>query len=467
MNADEARERLADYALGLLDAKDAEQVAYLTTTSEASRVEAALYVEAAEALVLGAPPIPLPADVLARIQAEVASRVPVAAGGNGHATLVAERPEKPSRRGLFGRGRRRERDGAHAGVLPPAEPTTPGDTADAEGLSEPDSAESGMDETSPAFLEGLLGPVDPALLDAATHEAEAASDAGAGDAAGDGDAQGTADAEPRKPRGPGWKRRRERRRNQAAADSAAESAAPAEASGTDPESAPARPSGPSWNWFLPRRRDPGATEHVPNWVEQWRQESAEDSAPVLPPSWTPFERPEDEGSAATLPPTWLRELLPPEADEAAGAEAPIHFDPSQFARNRAEGDAPGEATVAPGDTDRESPPVHLDLGQFPWARESGQRGGREGTEASEPPVHLDFEQLGLGRAPGEPQDGESGSGFRFDLDQLPLTRPARDHDDGGERSSPPAAHPPRQKRSRFGFLRRRHEDAAGTPETPD
>ena len=73
MTPEGPRDRLADLALGLLDPTEAEELLEATVANGAWRAEAGMYAQAAEALVLSAPPIPLPLEVLERITANVAT----------------------------------------------------------------------------------------------------------------------------------------------------------------------------------------------------------------------------------------------------------------------------------------------------------------------------------------------------------------------------------------------------------
>ncbi|HMS59945.1 MAG TPA: hypothetical protein PKA49_13980, partial [Tepidiformaceae bacterium] len=103
MTPEGTRDRLADLALGLLDPTEAEELLEATVANGAWRAEAGMYAQAAEALVLSAPPIPLPLEVLERITANVATRLP--------AGSFAPSEARSRQRRLFRRGhQRREGD---------------------------------------------------------------------------------------------------------------------------------------------------------------------------------------------------------------------------------------------------------------------------------------------------------------------------------------------------------------------
>jgi len=96
------RDHLPDLALGLLEPVEADALLGATVANGAWRAEAGLYAQAVEALVLSAPPIPIPVDALERITAGVAARLP--AGSFAPSEARARQPR------LFRRGHQRRED---------------------------------------------------------------------------------------------------------------------------------------------------------------------------------------------------------------------------------------------------------------------------------------------------------------------------------------------------------------------
>ncbi|MBI2764359.1 MAG: hypothetical protein HYX53_00440 [Chloroflexi bacterium] len=237
MNNDQVRERLADYALGLLDPQDAETVAGVAAKSEAIRAEACLYVQAAEALVLGAPPIPLPAGALERIAAGVARRLP---------DLPVAAPRGPAENG-------HQSEDGHA----------PAVTAD---LAAP-----GREERSPGFFADLLAAEGelPAPWDAAPEPVADANPAAAG---GPGSAESPGESPPiaatddtEEPPGDGH-------HGPAAGHSASGQRPTADSAATEWH-------GPAWKRRkLLRQRDPGGREPHPD------RPRKSDPAPPVPGS---------------------------------------------------------------------------------------------------------------------------------------------------------------------------------------
>jgi len=102
VSPEELRELLPDFALGLLEEGAASEVARYVRESAAARAEARLYIQAAEALTLSAPPgPPLAPDTLIRIRAFVRARDLADAGISGPMTHPGQRSTKrtPSVRG--------------------------------------------------------------------------------------------------------------------------------------------------------------------------------------------------------------------------------------------------------------------------------------------------------------------------------------------------------------------------------
>ncbi|MFN8506423.1 MAG: hypothetical protein U0547_02500 [Dehalococcoidia bacterium] len=96
------RDHLPDLALGLLEPLEADALLEATVANQAWRAEAGLYAQAVEALVLSAPPIPIPVEALERITAGVAARLP--AGSFAPSEARARQPR------LFRRGHQRRED---------------------------------------------------------------------------------------------------------------------------------------------------------------------------------------------------------------------------------------------------------------------------------------------------------------------------------------------------------------------
>ncbi|MCC6386885.1 MAG: hypothetical protein IT302_05840 [Dehalococcoidia bacterium] len=96
------RDHLPDLALGLLEPAEADALLEATIANGAWRAEAGLYAQAVEALVLSAPPIPIPVEALERITAGVAARLP--AGSFAPAEARSRQPR------LFRRGHQRRDD---------------------------------------------------------------------------------------------------------------------------------------------------------------------------------------------------------------------------------------------------------------------------------------------------------------------------------------------------------------------